>query len=345
MKRAFREILTFTAILIALCASVAEVHATKITDLGPYVIRNMDPLGQNANISYLHLGVRFMPPDADAVPDILPAFNLRAGSAGTITHGLVGHFQESSWDVVGIAQGNDTRFFRTQEPGGGFVAADARVNGNGLSLSGTRLSINGTAVGPPAIAIASPGATRDDAFVDTSHGLASDQAGSNTIFSVEGGIDILQVTTNFVAQSGASGSIVSTGSSPGLTLTADPGQQISYLASATNNANPAESFSWFVIFDGISLLVDAIGIDNPLPRFLPVPDGYFLPYSEMPGRELSASLGSAFFFSSNASAQQVRPAPEPPTFALFGAGTLALFFWYGWRRKNVASTPSTGDRV
>jgi hypothetical protein len=178
---------------------------------------------------------------------------------------------------------------------------------------------------------------KDDASVTSTEEEVTSAAGD--ISASSNGLTILDVATILQGINGASASIVTEGSGAGLTLLAQLDQLATYSVTATNFADSAQSYSYSVTFNGASLQIPSItgSISLSLSNFQSVPGGFFLPFSKMPGNDLTALLPAGDIEFDDIATVTVAPVPEPNSLVLLGCSLLGLLFFVKHHRLSLRS--------
>lgn len=111
-----------------------------------------------------------------------------------------------------------------------------------------------------------------------------------------------------------------------MTLLARSGELAGFSATEINTIDPSQDLAWSASFDGSMLSVS--GINSGL--FSSIPGGVFLPLSDMPATDLTATIGPGLLgYDATAFASDVE-VPEPSPFVLFVPPLVAVI---GLRRR------------
>ena len=243
-------------------------------------------------------------------------FVVGAGAQSSANNGLCTQTQSSAWDVKASYDKPNNRTTWGNKAGGGAakLVADATVpNKPGTSSAKTSFSTTGAVNFGTNVGITGAGAKDDAALVSVMGSLV--QASDSESFMLNGSM-VLGVDSLLLAQNGASASV----NSSGLTLLASSDQFAQFSAEELNNYDPSQNQGWWVSFDGSTLA--GSGID--LGLFQDVSGGVFLPYDEMPGNDLVATVGSGDLEYDATAFASEQDTPEPGTLVLFGSGLLGL---------------------
>jgi hypothetical protein len=259
-------------------------------------------------------------------------FMLGTGASQQVNNSLAGQRQLSAWNIKGVFANGQTTFVENlPNPSTAHIDSGASVfSVPGSSLARTSFRA-GTLTGAATAAKINANASRDDASVITDD-ISIGTAFGELSFSLNGTVD-LDVQTTLRASLGGSASIVSNDPSPsndGLLLLAAPGQGVSYTVIARDILDPSLSFSWSAIFNGSgSPIVTATGISNPSQFFVSVTGGWFLPFANMPARDLTGTLPAGNLdFSGNSSAD-VATVPEPRIWPMLLISMALIVRWSG----------------
>ena len=266
------------------------------------------------------------------------SFKVGTGADDVKEHAICDQFQQSAWDIRAQYDPAKDQTSFTKDDGTGIAKIQAAAEipdpkaKPGTSKSTTSFKLKTLTVNPITASIGSDGTKDDASAITTAIGEVAEAAGQ-LLFTLDDA-PVIDVRTSLVARDGASATIID---GDGLRLLVDPGEIATFSVIAENYYDPSQSFAWNVGYDGVALT--GVGVD--LGDFVAVTGGYLLPFSLMPGHDLTATLAAGEVAFTGVANAIVAVGPDLPHAALVLGPALLLLLRQG-RRMTL---PASGTRA